>query len=66
MRHQTVESLAKDNLNKKLFGVCAGIARHVGVDRWFIRMLAVLGFFMMPGPMLVAYFVAVLIMPTRY
>ena len=37
------KSFALDRGNGKLFGVCAGIARHFGMDPTLIRILFVLG-----------------------
>lgn len=58
--------LAKDLINKKLSGVCAGIARHFDVPRILVRGAVVIAGFMMPMVTLVAYVVAALIMPNRH
>ncbi len=57
--------LAKDLLNKKLSGVCAGLARHFEVPRLLVRAAVVIVGFMVPTTTLVAYIVAALIMPNR-
>ncbi|MEW6999679.1 PspC domain-containing protein [Colwelliaceae bacterium BS250] len=58
--------LAKDLINKKLSGVCAGIARHFDVPRILVRAAVVVAGFMMPMVTIVAYVVAALIMPNRH
>jgi len=58
-------TLAKDNLNKKISGVCAGIANYYGYPRWGIRIAALFALFTVPMAMIIAYFVASIIMPKR-
>ena len=63
------------DLNKKLWripqrgmvkGVCAGIARRLGVSRVTVRVVALLALILMPPLALAAYLPAVLVMPPRY
>lgn len=37
----TLINLYRDKRNGKLGGVCAGIARHFGIEPWLVRVLAV-------------------------
>lgn len=55
----------KSSVNKKVMGVCAGIARHYGIEAWMVRLATVLGFLAFPVPIAVAYFVAVVLLPSR-
>lgn len=57
--------LYKDRINKKLAGVCAGIAKYYKCPSWAIRLATVVGFIMMPVVTLVAYIVASLLLPSR-
>jgi phage shock protein C len=50
-----------DRANGKIFGVCAGIARHMGWDATFVRVGLVLSMFVLPPWPLVAYVVAGLV-----
>ncbi|SET78872.1 PspC domain-containing protein [Thalassotalea agarivorans] len=56
-------TLSKDNLNKKLSGVCAGIARYYDLAPLFVRVLAILALLMFPMATGVAYIVAAALMP---
>lgn len=52
--------------DRKIAGVCSGIARSYGHNTTLIRALAVLAFLALPGVVLTAYVVAALILPSRY
>ena len=60
------KTLYKDNLNKKLSGVCAGLANYYDVPRVAVRVGAVISMFMFPTVVGVAYVVAALLMPNKY
>lgn len=60
-----VNRIYKETLNKKVSGVCAGIARHFGMELWLVRLLTVIAFFMFPVPIALAYLVAVVLLPSR-
>jgi phage shock protein C len=47
--------LYRDRSQKKIAGVCAGIAGHLGIDTWKIRALAVVGLFLMPSVVFTSY-----------
>ncbi len=53
------KQLYRDPENKRIAGVCAGIAEYFGLETWLVRILVVTGFFLLAGPfMLVAYVAA--------
>jgi phage shock protein C len=52
--------------DRKWGGVCAGIAKYMDVDVTLIRIAAVAAFFCSGGLVLLAYVVAIFIMPVDY
>ena len=54
--------LYKDNVNKKLCGVCAGIANYFSIDPTIVR-LALVAFCLLGGSGVLAYIVCALVMP---
>ncbi len=54
--------LKKSNYDKKLCGVCGGIAEYLDVDSTIIRLLWVL-FTVMGGAGILAYIIAAIVMP---
>ena len=56
--------LYKSNVDKKLDGVCAGIAEYLNIDPTVIRLLWVLAT-MFVGAGILAYIVAAVVMPRR-
>jgi len=66
--NQTIESrLSKDSANKKLSGVCAGIAKHYDLPRLGVRIAAIAALIMLPVATGVAYIVASVLLPeARY
>ncbi|WP_286264405.1 PspC domain-containing protein [Thalassotalea atypica] len=59
------KSLTKDVLNKKLSGVCAGIAKYYKWPRLMVRILAIVALITFPVATGVAYIVAAMLLPTR-
>lgn len=59
------KTLTKDVMNKKLSGVCAGIAKHYNIPRLVVRAGAIIALLMFPVAVGVAYLVATLLMPTK-
>ncbi|MBL4900252.1 MAG: PspC domain-containing protein [Colwellia sp.] len=57
------KNLSKDGLNKKLSGVCAGIAKYYNCPRLGIRVVAVVALIMLPVATGVAYVVASVLLP---
>jgi phage shock protein C len=49
--------------NKKIFGVCAGIADYFGIDPTLVRIAFVVGTIATQGPFLLAYLVLAMVMP---
>ena len=49
--------------DKRLFGVCGGIAYYFGVDSTIVRILAVLLLIIVFWPTLIAYFLIALVVP---
>ena len=57
--------ITKDHLNRKLSGVCAGVARHFDFPVWGVR-AATIGFgLFFPMAAVFGYLLAVVLMPTR-
>ena len=56
--------LHKSTRDKKVAGVCGGLAEYLGIDPTIIR-LAWLGFVFIGGTGLLAYFIGALIVPTK-
>ncbi|MCJ8270013.1 MAG: PspC domain-containing protein [Psychrosphaera sp.] len=64
-RTYDTNTIYKDSLNKKLTGVCAGIARHYDMERWLVRGLTLGALFLMPMVTGVAYVVASVLLRNR-
>ena len=58
-------TIARDPLNKKLGGVCAGLARYLDVEPLYIRICAIFGLIVAPQATLIAYGVAYLVLDDR-
>ncbi|CAJ1909893.1 hypothetical protein PEKONANI_04050 [Aeromonas jandaei] len=56
----------KDLVHRKLTGVCAGIAKRLGISRVTVRVVALLALILVPPLALAVYLLAVLVMPPRY
>ena len=56
----------KDLGHRKLTGVCAGIAKRLGISRVTVRVVALLALILVPPLALAAYLLAVLVLPPRY
>lgn len=59
------KTFSKDIVNKKLTGVCAGLAKHYAIPRLAVRVGVVVALIIFPVATGVAYLVATLLMPTR-
>ena len=62
MEDTTMKKLCKSNKNRKVCGVCGGIAEYLNADPTLIRLAFVL-IGMAAGSGILAYIVAALIMP---
>ena len=58
------KKLYKSNTDKKLCGVCGGIAEYLNIDPTIVRLLLVLAVLFAGGSIL-AYIIAALIMPEK-
>ena len=58
--------LYKDNVRRKVSGVCAGIASHFRQPVWMVRVATLALFLFFPVPIAVAYLLGVLLIPNRY
>ncbi len=56
------KKLYKDEKNKKLCGVCAGIAKYFSLDPTIIR-LALVAFCLLVGSGILAYIICALVIP---
>jgi len=57
--------LYKDQVHKKLSGVCGGLAKYYGLPRFGVRIAAIAALFVFPVAVGVAYVVAALLIPNR-
>ncbi len=57
------QTLCKDVVNKKLTGVCAGIAKYYDFPRLAVRIAAIAALIMLPVVTGVAYVVASMLLP---
>jgi phage shock protein C len=64
--HQAPRRLYRLAYDKKLAGVCAGLAKYLDVDVTLIRIAFVAAFFCSGGLVFLAYIVAIFIMPVDY
>ena len=58
------KKLYKSNTDKKIAGVCGGIAEHFNIDATLVRLGWVV-FSLLGGSGLLAYIIAAIIMPER-
>lgn len=52
------KQLYRDYSNRRIAGVCAGIAEYFGIETWLVRILTVTGFFLLAGPFVLVSYVA--------
>lgn len=64
-QYYDVNRIYRSSMNRKIMGVCAGVAHHYGVDSWMVRLATILAFLAFPGAIAIAYCVAVVLLPTR-
>ncbi|WP_248583058.1 PspC domain-containing protein [Nocardioides sp. InS609-2] len=58
-----VRRISRSSDDKMVAGVCAGLARHLGVDPTLVRLLTVLGVIFGFGSVAIAYLVAWVVLP---
>lgn len=66
MNRNTHYSWFCNKANRKIFGVCSGLAAYYGHPVSVVRIIAVLALFAFPGLTFLAYIAAGLILPSRY
>jgi phage shock protein C len=64
-RFHDVNRIYKDNVRKKVSGVCAGVAKHWGLEAWIVRLITIGAFLMFPVAIAIAYIVATVMLPSR-
>ncbi len=57
------KKLYRSRFNKKVCGVCGGIAEYFGIDSTVVRVIWIFLIFMPVIPAIIIYFVLALIMP---
>lgn len=60
----TVRRLFKSRNDRKIFGVCGGLAHHFGIDPTIVRLLFVISAFVSIGFTLLAYAIMAIVVPT--
>lgn len=60
-----VNRLYKDTANRKISGVCAGLAKHWSVPSLLVRVAAVVCLIVLPTVTAIAYITATLLIPSR-
>lgn len=55
----------RDSVNKKISGVCSGIAKHYGWERWVVRLVTLILFFNFPLFVAAGYGIASFIIPEK-
>jgi phage shock protein C len=55
--------LARSMRDRKICGVCGGIARYFGTEPWVVRLAAITGLIFIPSVVFPAYIIACFIMP---
>ena len=58
-------NLYRNKDNKKIFGVCSGIADYWGMEAWQVRFMAVFGIFVIPSIVVPGYFIASFLMDDK-
>lgn len=61
--HCNNKNLSKDNVHKKVSGVCAGIAKYYDLPRILVRVAAIGALILVPVAAGVAYVVASILLP---
>ena len=60
-----VNRLYKDTVNRKVSGVCAGLAKHWSVPRLLVRVGAIVCLIALPTLTAIAYITATVLIPNR-
>jgi len=54
----SVKSLYRNPDDKRIAGVCSGIADYFGIETWLARVLTVTAFFLLAGPFVIIVYIA--------
>ena len=60
---ENVKTLTRSKSNRRIAGVCAGLADYLNMDPTVVRLLFVLGFFALNGGLVVAYIIMAIVTP---
>lgn len=66
MKDINTNSFYRDKVNKKVTGVCAGLASVFKLDAWVVRVLAIVCLIAMPTVTAIAYLLASVLLPAKY
>ena len=58
-----MKKLLRSKVDRKLAGVCAGIAKYIGMDATVIRVLCIIAAILSAGVAILAYIACALIIP---
>ena len=61
--HHSHGVFMRSRTDKRLFGVCGGIAYYFGVDSAIVRIFAVILLILLPFPVVIAYFLIAILIP---
>lgn len=59
------KKLYRSRTDKKLCGVCGGFGEYFGIDSTIVRLIVAVAAFCSLGTLLLAYFIAALIIPEQ-
>ena len=57
-----MKKLYRSRTDRKIWGVCAGIANYFGIDPTVVRLIAILSI-LLSGTGIIAYIIATIVMP---
>jgi phage shock protein PspC (stress-responsive transcriptional regulator) len=57
------KTLTRSKSNRMIAGVCAGLGDYLNIDPTVVRLLFVLGFFVLNGAMLLVYLIMAIVTP---
>ncbi len=60
-----MKKLYRSRTDRKIWGVCSGLANYFGVDPTLVRILAVVSIFIFPGASILAYIIMTIIVPAE-
>lgn len=54
----TVKTLYRNSDDKRIAGVCSGVADYFGIETWLVRILTITAFFLLAGPFALVVYIA--------